>query len=85
MFPAIIGPFRKFGVNHVLGMTGLKSLVRRSRVCLRAMPPISMNLQKIAHFRIGNCRNQIGRLGMAETAVIVWFRHGTVYDISADS
>jgi hypothetical protein len=46
--------FRNFGVNHALGVTGLESLVRRTGVRLRAMPPISLNLQKIAHFWIGN-------------------------------
>jgi hypothetical protein len=35
------------GVNHAFGVTGLESLVRRTRVCLRAMPLISYNLQKI--------------------------------------
>jgi hypothetical protein len=37
-----------------LGVTGLESLVRPTGVRLRAMPPISLNLQKIAHFWIGN-------------------------------
>jgi hypothetical protein len=46
--------FRNFGVNHALGVTGLESIVRRTEVCLRAMPPISLNLQKIAYFWIGN-------------------------------
>jgi hypothetical protein len=42
------------GVNHALGSTGLEPIVRRTRVRLRVMPPISLNLQKIAHFWIGN-------------------------------
>jgi hypothetical protein len=42
--------FRNFGVNHAFGVTGLESLVRRTKVRLRAMPPISLNLRKIAHF-----------------------------------
>jgi hypothetical protein len=46
--------FRNVGVNHAFGVTGLELLVRRTRVRLRAIPPISMNLQKIAHFWIGN-------------------------------
>jgi len=46
--------FSNFGVNHASGVTGLESLVRRTRVRLRAMPLISLNLQKIAHFWIGN-------------------------------
>jgi hypothetical protein len=46
--------FRNFGVNHAFGVTGLESLVRHTEVCLRAMPPISLNLRKIAHFWIGN-------------------------------
>jgi hypothetical protein len=47
--------FSNFGVNHAKDVTGLaESLVRRTRVRLRAMPLISLNLQKIAHFWIGN-------------------------------
>jgi hypothetical protein len=47
--------FRNFGVNQAKDVTGLaKSLVRRTGVRLRAMSLISLNLQKIAHFRIGN-------------------------------
>ena len=47
--------FRNFGVNHAKDETGLaKSLVRRTEVSLRAMPQISVNLQKIANFWIGN-------------------------------
>jgi hypothetical protein len=42
------------GVNHAFGVTGLESLVRFTRVRLRAMPPISLNLQKMAYFWIGN-------------------------------
>jgi hypothetical protein len=42
--------FRNFGVNHADGVTGLESLVRHTRVSLRAMPLISLNLRKIAHF-----------------------------------
>ena len=42
------------GVNHVFGVTGLESLVRHTVVCLRAMPLISLNLRKMAHFWIGN-------------------------------
>ena len=42
------------GVNHAFGVTGLESLVRLTRVCLSAMPLISLNLRKIAHFWIGN-------------------------------
>jgi hypothetical protein len=45
---------RNFGFNHALGVTGLESLVRRTGVRLRTMPPISLNLQKMAHFWIGN-------------------------------
>jgi hypothetical protein len=40
--------FRNFGVNHALGVTGLASLVRRTKVRLRAMPQISLNLRKTA-------------------------------------
>ena len=41
--------FRNFGVNHAKDVTGLaESLVRRTRVRLRAMPLISLNLQKMA-------------------------------------
>jgi hypothetical protein len=29
-------------------------LERRTRVCLRTMPLICLNFQKIAHFRLGN-------------------------------
>ncbi len=39
---------RDYGVNHALGVTGLESLVRRTRARLRAMPLISLNLQKMA-------------------------------------
>jgi hypothetical protein len=42
------------GVNHVFGVTDLESLVRHTVVCLRAMPLISLNLRKMAHFWIGN-------------------------------
>jgi hypothetical protein len=47
--------FRNVGVNHAKDVTGqAQSLVRRTRVRLRANPPISLNLQKIAHFWIGS-------------------------------
>jgi hypothetical protein len=47
--------FRNFGVNHAKGVTGpAESLVRHTGVRLRAMPPISLNLRKIAYFWIGN-------------------------------
>jgi len=46
--------FRNFGVNHALGVTGLESLVRLTGVRLRAIPLISLNLQKMAYFWIGN-------------------------------
>jgi dipeptidase D len=39
--------FRNFGVNHADGVTGLKSLGRCTEVRLRAMPPISLNLEPI--------------------------------------
>jgi hypothetical protein len=45
---------RNFGVNHAFGVTGLESLVRHTKVRLRAIPPISLNLREIAHFWIGN-------------------------------
>ena len=32
------------GVNHAYGVTGLESLVRLTRIRLRAMEPISLNL-----------------------------------------
>jgi hypothetical protein len=51
-FPSINGPFPQFRVNHAFGVTGLASLVRHPAVRLRAMPPISLNLGKIAHFWI---------------------------------
>ncbi|MFZ1956166.1 MAG: hypothetical protein WAU34_11775, partial [Desulfobacterales bacterium] len=41
--------FSNFGVNHAKDVTGLaESFVRRTRVRLRAMPLISLNLQKMA-------------------------------------
>jgi len=44
-----------FGVNHAKDVTApVESLVRRTRLRLRAMPQISLNLQKMAHFWIGN-------------------------------
>ena len=43
-----IALFRNFGVNR------RNLLVRRTTVRLRAMPPISLNLRKIANFWIGN-------------------------------
>jgi hypothetical protein len=47
--------FRNFGVNHAKDVTGpAESLVRRAGGRLRAMPQISLNLQKIAHFWIEN-------------------------------
>jgi hypothetical protein len=47
--------FRNFGVNHAKDVTGLaESLVRRTKVRLRAMPLISLNLRKNIHFWIGN-------------------------------
>jgi hypothetical protein len=47
--------FRNFLVNHAKEVTGLaESLVRRTEVRLRAIPPIFVNLRKIAHFWIGN-------------------------------
>jgi hypothetical protein len=47
--------FRNIGVNHAEDVTGVaESLVRRITVHLRAMPPISLDLRKIAHLRIGN-------------------------------
>jgi hypothetical protein len=46
--------FRNFGVNHADGVIGPESLVRRKVLRLRAMPLISLNLRKIAHFWIGN-------------------------------
>jgi hypothetical protein len=56
--------FRNFGVNHALGVTGLESLVRHTAVCLRAMPPISLNLRKIARFWIGNASEPFMKLRM---------------------
>jgi hypothetical protein len=41
------------GVNHAFGVTGLELRVLRTRIRSRAMPPIFLNLQKSAHFRIG--------------------------------
>jgi hypothetical protein len=47
--------FSDFSVNHAKDVTGLaEMLVRRTRVRLRAMLLISLNLQKIAHFWIGS-------------------------------
>jgi hypothetical protein len=43
--------FSNFVVNHAKDVTGLaESLVRHTQVRLRAMPLISLNLQKSAHF-----------------------------------
>ena len=42
--------FRNFGVNR------RNLLVRRTKVRLRAIPPISLNLRKIANFWIGNAK-----------------------------
>jgi hypothetical protein len=45
--------FRNFSVNHAKDVTGpAESLVRHAVACLRAIPPISLKLQKIAHFWI---------------------------------
>ena len=44
--------FRNFGVNHVFGVTGLESLVRRTRVRLRAIHLISLKLAKNCLFRV---------------------------------
>jgi hypothetical protein len=52
-FPPASG---QIGVNHAKDVTGLaESLVRLTEVSLRTIPPISLNLQKIAYFWIGNC------------------------------
>jgi len=46
---------RNLGVNHAVGVTGLKSFVRRTIVGLSAMSLISLNFQNITHFWSGNC------------------------------
>jgi hypothetical protein len=43
------------GVNHAVGMTGLKSFVRHTIAGLSAMSLIFFNFQKITHFWSGNC------------------------------
>jgi hypothetical protein len=54
-FPSINGPFPQFRRQSRLGRdrSGIACAAYRT-VCLRAMPPISLNLRKIAHFWIGN-------------------------------
>ena len=47
-FPSINGPSPQFRRQSA------ESLVRHTEVCLRAMPPISSNLQKISHFWFRN-------------------------------
>jgi hypothetical protein len=46
--------FRNFDVNHADGVTALELRGRRTGLRPRAMPLISLNLQKIAHFWIEN-------------------------------
>jgi hypothetical protein len=43
-----IAIFRNFGVNHAKDVTGSGELVRLTEVRLRAMPLMSLNLQKMA-------------------------------------
>jgi hypothetical protein len=46
--------FRNSGVNHAKDVTGLaESRVRHTVLSRRAIAPISLNLRKIVHFRIG--------------------------------
>ena len=69
--------FRNFGVNHALCVTGLESLVRRTGVRLRAIPPISLNLQKIAHFWIGNLPVPLMKLWM-DTNSYHWHQYRSI-------
>ena len=63
--------FRNFDVNHAFGETGLESLVRHTVVCLHAIPPISLNLRKIAYFWIGNLPVPIMKTWMV-TREVTW-------------
>jgi hypothetical protein len=72
--------FRNFGVNLAEGGQvtpkadkSAESLVRRTRVRLRAMPPISLNLQKMAYFWIGNLSVPLIKpwMGTSEKPIVV--------------
>jgi hypothetical protein len=74
--------FRNFGVNHAKDVTGLaESLVRRTRVRLRAIPPISLNLQKIAHFWIGNLSVPLMKPWM-DTYSYHWHQYRSITGVS---
>jgi hypothetical protein len=57
------------GVNHAFGVTGLELRVLLTRIRPRAMPPIFLNLQKSAHFRIGNSSVRLLKLWMDTEAI----------------